>query len=310
MIKLKDILFEQSNDAKAFTYNFEFESGKTNLTPTGQAELNKVIGQVKKLLSQNYKKETMKINVNAQESKVTNQPPYEVEGSLAKARSEMLSKELKRAFPDIEINASYVPKAQGPEWNPPAESTPEQRRALARDEKYKQHQRVTAKIMLDPAGEERPIPLHRIALAFSGTEVGLFCMENLKNYEATPVNEILGYVDKNIEKLSTSESNDELQYLDSYQWMKGNLTASMRSSYSTAIYGAVIYPNNPRSKPLVDLLKKYGATQSRINPKTKIRLEDTTAEHVWFIYDERQIVNFFQQVSRDELKQIVKQTRK
>jgi len=154
MIKLKDILFEQSNDVKEFTYNFEFESGKTNLTPTGQAELNKVIVQVKKLLSQNYKKETMKINVNAQESKVPNQPPYEEEGSLAKARSEMLSKELKRAFPDIEINASYVPKAQGPEWIQPAD--PEQVQALARDKKYMQYQQVTAKIMLEPAIESGP----------------------------------------------------------------------------------------------------------------------------------------------------------
>ena len=84
----------------------------------------------------------------------------------------------------------------------------------------------------------------------------------------------------------------------------------MRDSYSTAIYGSVISPLTPRSKPLVDLLKKYGATQSTTNPKTKIRLEDTTAKHAWFIYDERQIVNFFRQVSKDELKKIKVQTRK
>jgi hypothetical protein len=134
-------------------------------------------------------------------------------------------------------------------------------------------------------------------------------MENLKNYESTPVNEILGYVDKNIETLSIAEGN-KLQYLDSYQWMRDNLTASLRDSYSTAIYGAVISPKSPRSKPMVDLLKKYGAIESTINPKFNIKLNDTTAKHDWFIYDERQIVNFFQQVSRDELDQIKDQTRK
>lgn len=155
MIKLKDILFEQSNDSKTFTYSFEFESGKTDLTRNGRVELNKIIGQIKKLLSQNYEKETMKINVNAQESKVPNQAPYQAEGSLAKARSEMLSNELKKEFPDIEINATYVPKAQGPEWNPPAGSTPDQIQALARSEQYKQYQRVTAEIKLRPIAIEK-----------------------------------------------------------------------------------------------------------------------------------------------------------
>ena len=164
-------------------------------------------------------------------------------------------------------------------------------------------------IKTDPPTQITETPLHRIALGFSNSVITFFCMENLKNYEDLYVNEILGQVDKNIKILSTSEGN-ELQYLDSYQWMRDNLTGRMRNSYSIAINGSVISPMSPRSKPLVDLLKKSGATQSTINPKTKIRLEDTAEKHTWFIYDERQIVNFFQQVSRDELDQIKDQTRK
>ncbi len=302
MIKLKRILHEAGIISEQDeSFEFEFNSGESTLSNPGNVELSQLIARVNNMIKRGSKIKSIKII--ASESKVTNQRPYEEEGSLAKARSENLAAIIKKEFPNIEVKATYQPKAQGPEYDKNAGDR-------ADDPKYKKYQYVRAVIELKPPETiEVPTPLHRIALGFSGSNITFFCMENLKNYEDTNVNEILGYVDKNIEKLSTAEGN-ELQYLDSYQWMRDNLTGKMRDSYSTAIYGSVISPKSPRSKPLVDLLKKYGATQSTINPKTKIRLEDTTAKHAWFIYDERQIVNFFQQVSRDELDQIKDQTRK
>jgi hypothetical protein len=301
MIKLKSILREagllkEQGEQSYEAVNFNFESGQHSLPPEEQQNIDRVVSQVKDLTRRNYK--IVDITIESSESQVpsTKYKPYE----LAELRAKAVKDELAKRLPEYVNQINTVPKT-GP--------TKYDKGDNPRDAKYKQDQYVRAVIKTDPPIQITETPLHRIALGFGGSNITFFCMENLKNYEDTDVNEILGYVDKNIEKLSTAEGN-ELQYLDSYQWMRDNLTGKMRDSYSTAIYGSVISPKSPRSKPLVDLLKKYGATQSTINPKTKIRLEDMTAKHAWFIYDERQIVNFFQQVSRDELDQIKDQTRK
>lgn len=305
MIKLKSILLEAGliKEQASETYtpvNFEFESGKHELPAGEQQKIDQVVSQVKSMIDSGY--EITNITIESGESRVPSSQ-FE-EGQLSKKRGEAVKKQLESALPNqtITVQTTIGDTAYTRGVDDPG------------DDKYKEEQFVRVVIKTNPpvdipVRKTVSVPLHRIALGFSGSNITFFCMENLKNYEDTGVNEILGYVDKNIEKLSTTEGN-ELQYLDSYQWMKANLTRSMRDSYSTAIYGSVISPKSPRSKPLVDLLKKYGATQSTINPKTKIRLEDTTAKHAWFIYDERQIVNFFQQVSPDELKQITKQIRK
>ena len=303
MIKLKSILREagllKEQQIKSYEpVNFNFESNEHVLPPEQQKNIDRVVSQVKDLVRQNYK--IVGITIESSESQVPS-ADYK-EGQLAQLRAEAVKKRLGEQLPEY-VNQINIVTKRGTHKYVRGTDDPG-------DNKYKLEQYVRAVIKTNPPMPIiEPIPLHRIALGFSGSSITFFCMENLKNYEDTPVNEILGYVDKNIEKLSTAEGN-ELQYLDSYQWMRDNLTGKMRDSYSTAIYGSVISPKSPRSKPLVDLLKKYGATQSTINPKTKIRLEDTTAKHTWFIYDERQIVNFFQQVSRDELKQINLQTRK
>ena len=304
MIKLKSILREagllkEQGDQSYEPVNFNFESGQFALPTEQQQNIDRVVSQVKDLVNQNYK--IVDITIESSESQVTS-TKYK-QGQLAELRAKAVKDKLDEQLPEYAGRINTVPKIGPTKYD-------RKKGDKAGDAKYKQEQYVRVVIKTDPPMQIiKPVLLHRIALAFSNTNITFFCMENLKNYEATPVNEILGYVDKNIEKLSTAEGN-ELQYLDSYQWMRDNLTGKMRDSYSTAIYGSVISPKSPRSKPLVDLLKKYGATQSTINPKTKIRLEDTTAKHAWFIYDERQIVNFFQQVSRDELDQIKDQTRK
>ncbi len=302
MIKLKSILREagllgEQGDQSYEPVNFNFESGQHVLPTEQQKNINLVVSQVKDLVRQNYK--IADITIESSESQVPS-TKYK-EGQLAQKRAEAVKERLGEQLPEYVNQINIVTKRGTTEYVRETDDP--------RDDKYKREQYVRAVIKTDPPIQITETPLHRIALGFSASNITFFCMENLKNYEDTDVNEILGYVDKNIETLSTSEGN-ELQYLDSYQWMRDNLTGRMRDSYSTAIYGASIYPENPRSKPLVDLLKKYGATQSTINPKTKIRLEDTTGKHTWFIYDERQIVNFFQQVSRDELDQIKDQTRK
>lgn len=302
MIKLKSILREagllkEQGEQSFNPVNFNFDSGQHVLPTEQQKNIDRVVSQVKDLVRQNYK--IAGITIESSESKVPS-TQYEPE-ELAQLRAEAVKEQLAKQLPEYVNQINVVTKIGTTEYVRGTDDP--------RDAKYKREQYVRAVIKTDPPIQTKPIPLHRIALGFSGSSITFFCMENLKNYEATAVNEILGYVDKNIEKLSTAEGN-ELQYLDSYQWMRDNLSGRMRDSYSTAIYGSVISPKSPRSKPLVDLLKKYGATQSTINPKTKIRLEDTTAKHAWFIYDERRIVNFFQQVSRDELDQIKDQTRK
>jgi hypothetical protein len=305
MIKLKSILQEagllKEQEMQSFEpVNFNFESGQYVLPQTELKKIDQVVSTVKDLVRQNYK--IVGITIESSESQVPSARYKEKE--LAQKRGEAVKDILAKQLPEYARQINVVAKRGTTEYDSTKGDKPG-------DAKYKQEQYVRAEIKTDPpyVPQIKPLPLYRIALGFSSTHITFFCMENLKNYEATPVNEILGYVDKNIEKLSTAEGN-ELQYLDSYQWMRDNLTAKMRDSYSTAIYGSNISPLTPRSKPLVDLLKKYGATQSRINTKTKITLEDTTAKHAWFIYDERQIVNFFQQVSRDELDQIKDQTRK
>lgn len=303
MIKLKSILREAGliKEQSSETYtpvNFEFESDKYELPAAEQQKIDQVVSQVKDLIRQNYK--IVSITIESSESQVpsTRYKPKQLAQLRAKAVKDKLDEQLPEYVNQIKVDPKIGPTKYTQGVDDP------------RDPKYTKEQYVKAVIKTDPPIPViKSTPLHRIALGFSGSSITFFCMENLKNYEATPVNEILGYVDKNIETLSTAEGN-ELQYLDSYQWMRDNLTGKMRDSYSTAIYGSVISPKSPRSKPLVDLLKKYSATQSTINPKTKIRLEDMSAKHTWFIYDERQIVNFFQQVSRDELDQIKDQTRK
>lgn len=306
MIKLKSILREagllkEQGDQSYEPVNFNFESGQSVLPPEQQKNIDRVVSRVKDLVRQNYK--IAGITIESSESKVPS-TKYEPE-ELAQLRAEAVKEQLAKQLPEYVNQINVVTKIGTTEYVRGTDDP--------RDDKYKREQYVRAVIKTDPPiipkDIIKPQMLHRIALGFSGSNITFFCMENLKNYEDTPVNEILGYVDKNIKKLSSAEGN-ELQYLDSYQWMRDNLTAKMRDSYSTAIYGSNISPLTPRSKPLVDLLKKYSATQSRINTKTKITLEDTTAKHTWFIYDERQIVNFFQQVSRDELDQIKDQTRK
>ena len=302
MIILKSILcaaglLSEQGDQSYEPVNFNFESGQSVLPTEQQKNINLVVSQVKDLVRQNYK--IADITIESSESQVPS-TKYK-EGQLAQKRAEAVKERLGEQLPEYVNQINIVTKRGTTEYVRGTDDP--------RDDKYKREQYVRAVIKTDPPIQITETPLHRIALGFSASNITFFCMENLKNYEDTDVNEILGYVDKNIETLSTSEGN-ELQYLDSYQWMRDNLTGRMIVSYSTAIIGASIYPENPRSKPLVDLLKKYGATQSTINPKTKIRLEDTTGKHTWFIYDERQIVNFFQQVSRDELDQIKYQTRK
>lgn len=148
MIKLRSLLKEQQEGRVIKKFDFEFEPGNANLSNAGRVELGKITAQIKNLINdKQYEESTLKIKIDASESKVPNQRPYQEEGSLAKARSENLAAILKKEFPNIEVKATYQPKAQGPEW--PSDIPPDQAKRLARSDKYKKHQKVTANIEID-----------------------------------------------------------------------------------------------------------------------------------------------------------------
>lgn len=140
MIKLKNILREagllkEQAVKPEYPFSFQFESGKLSLDSEGQKTLNDIINQVTSLLNRDYKIES--IDVYGRESAVPNQPPYQEEGSLAKARATELAKQIKQKFPNIDIKTSYNPKAEGPAWDG------------KNDDRYKPYQLVTATIKLN-----------------------------------------------------------------------------------------------------------------------------------------------------------------
>jgi len=149
MIKLRSLLKEQQQETVVKDFEFEFESGKSVLSRAGNVSLSKIIAQIKNLIdTKQYQESSLIIKINASESKVPNQPPYQKEGSLAKARAEKLAELLKKQFPNIKVTPTYEPKAQGPEWQ--TGLTPAEAQKLARSDKYKQYQKVTAKIVIKP----------------------------------------------------------------------------------------------------------------------------------------------------------------
>ena len=145
MIKLRSLLKEQQEEKVVEQFEFEFESGQLDLSRPGQVELSKIIAQIKNLIAAGrYKESSLTIKINASESKVPNQSPYQEEGSLAKARAKKLAELLKTQFPNVEVTPTYQPKAQGPEYDKNAGDQ-------ADDPKYKPFQKVTAKIVIEPA---------------------------------------------------------------------------------------------------------------------------------------------------------------
>jgi hypothetical protein len=143
MIKLRSLLKEQQEETVVKQFDFEFESGKSDLSSTSRGELNNIIAEIKNLIDTGqYQESSLTIKINASESKVTNQKPYEEEGSLAKARAKALAELLKTQFPNVEVTPTYQPKAQGPEYDKTADQ--------ADDPKYKPYQNVTAKIVINP----------------------------------------------------------------------------------------------------------------------------------------------------------------
>ena len=158
MIKLRSLLKEQQKEKVNKQFDFEFESGKSELSRPGQVELSKIIAQIKNLIdTKQYQESSLIITINASESKVPNPSPYEEEGSLAKARAKNLAAKLKKQFPNIEVTPKYQPKAQGPEW--PNNIPKDQVQTLARSDKYKKYQKVTAQLTLQPMEELVPYSL-------------------------------------------------------------------------------------------------------------------------------------------------------
>ena len=144
MIKLRSLLKEQQEEKVVKQFDFEFESGKSELSRVGRVELGKITAQIKNLINnKQYKESSLKIDIDASESKVPNQTPYEEEGSLAKARAEKLAALLKKEFPNIEVTPMYQPKAQGPKYDAAAGDK-------KNDPKYKKYQKVIAKISVEP----------------------------------------------------------------------------------------------------------------------------------------------------------------
>jgi hypothetical protein len=165
MIKLRSLLKEQQDGRVFEKFDFEFESGIAVLSRPGQVELSKIIAQIKNLINnKKYKESTLEIKINASESKVPNQPPYdEEEGSLAKARAKNLAAILKKEFPNIEVKATYQPKAQGPEYDAAAGDQ-------KNDPKYKEFQKVTAQLELQPTDPQIPFSLIDLLYAIPTAE--------------------------------------------------------------------------------------------------------------------------------------------
>jgi hypothetical protein len=74
MIKLRSLLKEQQEEKVVKQFDFEFESGKSELSKLGQDELSKIIAQIKNLIDTGqYPESSLTIKINASESKVPNQ---------------------------------------------------------------------------------------------------------------------------------------------------------------------------------------------------------------------------------------------
>ena len=164
MIKLRSLLKEQQEEKVVKQFNFEFESGQSELSRLGQVELSKIIAQIKNLIdTKQYQESSLIIKINASESKVPNPPQYQKEGSLAKARAEKLAELLKIQFPNIKVTPTYEPKAQGPEWQTGLTSAEAQK--LARSDKYKEYQKVTATLEVEPGDPTKPEYIMDFAIA-------------------------------------------------------------------------------------------------------------------------------------------------
>jgi len=151
MIKLKSILREAGllkEQGESVEFKFEFESGQAKLSRVGNVELSQLIARVNSMIKRGIK--IISIKIIGSESKVTNQPPYKTEGSLAEARAKALKSLLEQKFPDIDIEMISV-GAQGPEYDPPNDR--------ADDPKYKPFQKVTAQLELEPPEEVIPYSL-------------------------------------------------------------------------------------------------------------------------------------------------------
>lgn len=125
--------------------NSTFPSGK--YLEFDRAAVDKVLNDMNEYLKNFPKNQQISVEIESSESQVPNRGVGLKTGELSEKRGEELKKYLQGKLPS---NVSIVLKnlgAQGPDWNPPRNATPEQIRNLANDPKYTQYQYVKFNIV-------------------------------------------------------------------------------------------------------------------------------------------------------------------
>lgn len=129
-----------------FEFGKVFPSGRYEIKNT--SELDKKISQIKSFISQYPENQKFRITINAGESRVTNQSPFEEPLSLANARAEELMNILDKKLSDSKVDIEYKDPVLK------LGSTPYDKKLNAGekdDEKYTKEQFVN--VMIDAVGE-------------------------------------------------------------------------------------------------------------------------------------------------------------
>jgi hypothetical protein len=149
------ILTEQKvkPDPKRFTLpNSTFVSG--DYINFNKEDVDEVIRQMNEYLKEFPKNQKIEVEIESSESKVPNRGVSLKTGELSKKRGEQMEKYLKGKLPQ---NVTIVLKdlgAQGPEWNPPENSTTDQIKALASQDSYTRWQYVSFNILTSAEKEQ------------------------------------------------------------------------------------------------------------------------------------------------------------
>jgi len=141
------------SEPKRFTLpNNTFVSG--DYVNFNKEAVNEVISQMNEYLKEFPKNQKIEVEIESSESKVPNRGVSLKTGELSKKRGEQMEKYLKGKLPQ---NVKIVLKdlgAQGPDWNPPENSTTDQIKALASQDRYTRWQYVSFNILTSAEKEE------------------------------------------------------------------------------------------------------------------------------------------------------------